>query len=119
MMLSRRPNQLVKYVLWILGAGVSCGVLPAHAADPQPYRVEIASSRDGALGATLKATSELQSHLATPLDDPRHGVRASLSVTSTRSFGQPGDAGEVSASSTASEFRIGAGAGFRGLGQAF
>ncbi len=28
-------------------------------------------------------------HLASPLDDPLHGVRASLSVTPTRSFGPP------------------------------
>src|ERR1700675_915483 len=33
----------------------------AHAADPQPYRVEIASAGDGVMDATLKATSDLQS----------------------------------------------------------
>jgi translocation and assembly module TamA len=33
----------------------------AHAADPQPYRVEIASVGDGDMDATLKATSDLQS----------------------------------------------------------
>ncbi len=34
-------------------------VAPAHAADPQPYRVEIASTGNGALDSTLKATSQL------------------------------------------------------------
>src|SRR4030081_3727540 len=33
----------------------------ARAADPQPYRVEIASVGDGEIDATLKATSDLQS----------------------------------------------------------
>ncbi len=33
----------------------------AQAADPQPYRVEIASVGDGEMDATLKATSDLQS----------------------------------------------------------
>lgn len=33
----------------------------AHAADPQPYRVEFASVGDGNIDATLKATSDLQS----------------------------------------------------------
>jgi translocation and assembly module TamA len=33
----------------------------AHAADPQPYRVEIAPVGDGEIEATLKATSDLQS----------------------------------------------------------
>jgi len=32
----------------------------AHAADPQPYRVEFASVGDGNIDATLKATSDLQ-----------------------------------------------------------
>ncbi|MDB6082471.1 MAG: hypothetical protein JWN43_352 [Gammaproteobacteria bacterium] len=31
----------------------------AHAADPQPYRVDIASTGDGAMDATLRATSDL------------------------------------------------------------
>src|ERR1700719_315095 len=33
----------------------------AHAADPQPYRVEIASAGNSEMDATLKATSDLQS----------------------------------------------------------
>jgi translocation and assembly module TamA len=37
----------------------------AHAADPQPYRVEFASVGDGNIDATLKATSDLQSLRAT------------------------------------------------------
>jgi translocation and assembly module TamA len=36
------------------------------------------------LGVTLDSTN-----LSSPLDDPRHGMRASLSVTPTRSFGNP------------------------------
>jgi hypothetical protein len=35
--------------------------LPAHAADPQPYRVDMASAGEKSLNATLKATSELES----------------------------------------------------------
>src|SRR5579871_3688794 len=31
-----------------------------HAADPQPYKVDMASTGDSALNATLKATSELE-----------------------------------------------------------
>src|SRR6202043_2258137 len=40
--------------------GAACGSL-AHAADPQLYRVAIASVGDGNIDATLKATSDLQS----------------------------------------------------------
>jgi translocation and assembly module TamA len=36
-----------------------CGVPAAHAADPQPYKVDMASTPDGDLSSTLKATSEL------------------------------------------------------------
>jgi hypothetical protein len=32
----------------------------AHAADPQPYKVDMASTGDGSLNSTLKATSELE-----------------------------------------------------------
>jgi translocation and assembly module TamA len=35
------------------------GASPAYAADPQPYRVDLASTDDSDLDATLKATSEL------------------------------------------------------------
>ncbi len=35
------------------------GASPAYAADPQPYRVEMASTDDSDLDATLKATSDL------------------------------------------------------------
>ncbi|HEX9403973.1 MAG TPA: hypothetical protein VF917_06055, partial [Steroidobacteraceae bacterium] len=34
---------------------------PAHSADPQPYRVEIASVGNGDMDATLKSTSDLLS----------------------------------------------------------
>src|SRR5262249_30787753 len=33
----------------------------AHAADPQPYKVDLASTSDSSLNSTLKATSELES----------------------------------------------------------
>ena len=45
----------------MLTAIALCGARPAYAADPQPYRVDMASTGDGALDATLKATSELLS----------------------------------------------------------
>jgi translocation and assembly module TamA len=38
-----------------------CGAMVAHAADPQSYRVDIASSADSTMDATLQATSDLQS----------------------------------------------------------
>jgi translocation and assembly module TamA len=41
--------------------GALYGPWPAHAADPQPYKVEMGSTSDKALNATLKATSELES----------------------------------------------------------
>ena len=47
-------------VFAMLFAVAACGSL-AHAADPQPYRVVIASVGDGNIDATLKATSDLQS----------------------------------------------------------
>jgi translocation and assembly module TamA len=36
-----------------------CGALPTRAADPQPYKVDMASAGDSELNSTLKATSEL------------------------------------------------------------
>jgi translocation and assembly module TamA len=47
-------------VLALLFAVAACGSL-AHAADPQPYRVDLASVGDANIDATLKATSDLQS----------------------------------------------------------
>jgi len=43
----------------LLTAVSSLVEMPAHAADPQPYRVELASTGDSVLDSTLKATSEL------------------------------------------------------------
>ena len=40
--------------------GGLCGPWPARAADPQPYKVDMASTSDKDLDATLKATSELE-----------------------------------------------------------
>lgn len=36
------------------------GIFPAWGADPQPYKVDMASTGDSALNSTLKATSELE-----------------------------------------------------------
>jgi len=36
------------------------GISPVRAADPQPYKVDMASTGDSALNSTLKATSELE-----------------------------------------------------------
>ncbi len=46
-------------------AAALCGALPAHAADPQSYRVEIVASGVPALDAALKPSSELESLRAT------------------------------------------------------
>jgi translocation and assembly module TamA len=51
---------MTQSVLALLFAVTAFGSL-AHAADPQPYRVEIASVGNGEVDATLKATSDLQS----------------------------------------------------------
>jgi translocation and assembly module TamA len=45
----------------LLLAMAVCASLVAHAADPQPYRVDLAPTGDGAMDATLRATSELES----------------------------------------------------------
>jgi translocation and assembly module TamA len=50
-------NQSVFALLFAVAAFGSV----AHAADPQPYRVEFASVGNGEMDATLKATSDLQS----------------------------------------------------------
>ena len=47
---------IVFWSLIVLGAGSA-----ARAADPQPYRVDFASTGDGAMDDTLRATSELES----------------------------------------------------------
>src|ERR1700716_1178055 len=52
--------RMIQTALVLLLAVTAFGSL-AHAADPQPYRVEIASAGDGVMDATLKATSDLQS----------------------------------------------------------
>ena len=46
---------MIRYVLILLVGMISL----ARAADPQPYRVELASTGNGALDSTLKATSQL------------------------------------------------------------
>ena len=46
-------------IVWF--AMMLCASLAARAADPQPYRVDLASTGDGAMDATLRATSELLS----------------------------------------------------------
>jgi translocation and assembly module TamA len=47
--------------LWILLAGWTGCLSLAHAADPQSYKVDIASTGNGAMDSTIKATSELAS----------------------------------------------------------
>ncbi len=48
-------------LLCALAVALACGAHSARAADPQPYRVKIASTGRDALDATLDATSELES----------------------------------------------------------
>jgi translocation and assembly module TamA len=52
--------RMIQTALVLLLAVTAFGSL-AYAADPQPYRVEIASAGDGVIDATVKATSDLQS----------------------------------------------------------
>ncbi|HWM66459.1 MAG TPA: BamA/TamA family outer membrane protein [Steroidobacteraceae bacterium] len=47
-------------VLLLIAIVLLYGALPARGADPQPYKVDLASTGDSALNATLKATSELE-----------------------------------------------------------
>jgi translocation and assembly module TamA len=47
------PRLLIAFVLLF-------GICPAWAADPQPYKVDMASTGDSTLNSTLKATSELE-----------------------------------------------------------
>ena len=52
-------SSILGIIVW--SAIMLCASLAAHAADPQPYRVDLASTGDGAMDATLRATSELLS----------------------------------------------------------
>jgi translocation and assembly module TamA len=47
--------------MWVSLAMTLCATLAAHAADPQPYRVDLASTGDGGIDAALRSTSELLS----------------------------------------------------------
>jgi translocation and assembly module TamA len=47
------------YCAVVLFGGAALHPCIAHAADPQPYRVDLASTHDGALDALLKTTSQL------------------------------------------------------------
>jgi translocation and assembly module TamA len=47
-------------LLLLLAFVLLYGISPARAADPQPYKVDMASTGDSALNSTLKATSELE-----------------------------------------------------------
>lgn len=44
----------------LLGGTLLGGVLPALAADPQPYRVQFVSTGESSIDSTIKATSQLQ-----------------------------------------------------------
>jgi translocation and assembly module TamA len=51
-----------RFWILLLIAAFLCGAATTpYAADPQPYKVDIASTGDSALSSTLKATSELES----------------------------------------------------------
>ena len=52
-------SSILGIIVW--SAIMLCASLAAHAADPQPYRVDLASTGDGAMDSTLRATSELLS----------------------------------------------------------
>lgn len=54
--MSNRSGVLRLLIAFVLLYGIS----PARAADPQPYKVDMASTGDSALNSTLKATSELE-----------------------------------------------------------
>src|SRR5882757_2776109 len=54
--MSNRSGVLLLIVIVLL-----YGASAAYAADPQPYKVDMASTGDSSLNATLKATSELES----------------------------------------------------------
>jgi translocation and assembly module TamA len=47
-------------VLLLIAIALLYGASSAYAADPQPYKVDMASTGDSTLNATLKATSELE-----------------------------------------------------------
>src|SRR5712664_2757923 len=55
------PSQRMTQRVFAFLIAVAALGSPAHAADPQPYRVEIASVGNGDMDTTLKATSDLQS----------------------------------------------------------
>ena len=47
-------------VLLLIAIVLLYGASSAYGADPQPYKVDMASTGDSSLNATLKATSELE-----------------------------------------------------------
>ena len=55
----RGAGRLLSGALPILLFTALSGWAPVHAADPQSYRVDLASTGDGTMDATLKATSDL------------------------------------------------------------
>jgi translocation and assembly module TamA len=65
--LTARPTRVL--TLLILAICAICPARPIRAADPQPYSVELASTGNDSIDATLKATSQLQ------------GLRASAPVS--------------------------------------
>ena len=82
---------MTQRVFALLVAVAAFGSL-AHAADPQPYRVEIASVGNGDMDATLKATSDLQSLRRTAPVSPFGLIARARSdidrlTTSVESFG--------------------------------
>ena len=68
-----RPENAGKRSSWrcalIVFAGAALQISAALAADPQPYRVELASTENVALDAALKSTSQLQAlHASAPVN---------------------------------------------------
>src|SRR6266403_1957169 len=59
--LSVYPSQRMTQLVFAFLIAVAALGSPAHSADPQPYRVEIASVGNGDMDATLKSTSDLLS----------------------------------------------------------
>jgi translocation and assembly module TamA len=53
--------RLVLPRIFVLVSAAAVFTMPARAADPQSYKVELVSTRDGAMDSTLRATSDLVS----------------------------------------------------------
>jgi len=68
--LSRPRRALAPLVALAMLAFAGTGFTPTYAADPQPYRIEWASSGHGDIDSVLKATSQLEQLRTTAPTDP-------------------------------------------------